>query len=112
MLVVVFVGADLSSLLAPSSISCLISLVASLNSRIPFPKPRAISGIFFAPKNITTNIELTAQYSHTFGSKISQIKKGSSLVTGKNNGEQLLVNSSKIPSNNEVLVGVNYYFNM
>ncbi len=62
--------------------------------------------------NITTNIELTAQYSHTFGSKISQIKKGSSLVTGKNNGEQLLVNSSKIPSNNEVLVGVNYYFNM
>lgn len=45
----------LSSSTSPAlSISLLISRVASLNSRIPFPSPRANSGIFLAPKKTNT----------------------------------------------------------
>ena len=39
------------SSLIPCSISSLISLDASLNSRIPLPRPLASSGIFLAPNN-------------------------------------------------------------
>ncbi len=71
--------------------------------------PKLAVGIGY---DIAPNVELTAEYSHTFGDKIHQVGKGSQIVDSKFVNEQLLVDASKIPSNNEVLVGVNYYFNM
>ena len=70
--------------------------------------PKVAVGVGY---NITQNVELTAQYSHTFGDKIHQIDEKGQLFDKKWN-EQMLVNASKIPSNNEVLVGANYYFNI
>ncbi len=86
----------------------LLKRLPSISSSEAKFLPKVAVGVGY---NITQNVELTAQYSHTFGDKIHQIDEKGQLFDKKWN-EQMLVNASKIPSNNEVLVGANYYFNI
>lgn len=57
--------------------------------------------------NVLPNLELTAEYSHTFGDKFNSISQNS--FDSDNNLKESSV--TNIASNNAVLVGVNYYFN-
>lgn len=59
-------------------------------------EPKVAGGLGY---NITPNLEVTAEYDHTFGTNFKDLNEAST------------ASKSDQPSNNVVLVGLNYYFN-